>query len=172
MKKKRSPQQSSWQHHLDQLDHDLSADAYFIREFKLQPDKSAFTFTHDFFSAPLLEENKEENDEGSLSLDIFQKNNTLVIKATLAGVDPQNLDIALDNDILTIRGHREIDEAVENDDYFYQECYWGKFSRTIVLPVKVASGEVNAAMKNGLLTITLPIIVNESSVKIDVTEIE
>ena len=94
--------------------------------------------------------------EGQLSIDVFQTPSDIVIKSTIAGVKPENLDIAITNDMVTIRGRRESDENLENDDYFYQECYWGPFSRSIILPADVQTEKSLATLKNGVLTIKLP----------------
>ena len=94
--------------------------------------------------------------EGQLSIDVFQTPSDIVIKSTIAGVKPENLDIAITNDMVTIRGRRESDESLEKDDYFYQECYWGPFSRSIILPADVQTEKSLATLKNGVLTIKLP----------------
>ncbi len=94
--------------------------------------------------------------EGQLSIDVYQTPADIVIKSTIAGVKPENLDIAITNDMVTVRGRREIEEPVVKDDYFYQECYWGPFSRSIILPVDVQTDKSVATLKNGVLTIKLP----------------
>ncbi|MBI2635495.1 MAG: Hsp20/alpha crystallin family protein [Parcubacteria group bacterium] len=94
--------------------------------------------------------------EGQLSIDVYQTPADIVIKSTIAGVKPENLDIAITNDMVTVRGRREIEESVIKDDYFYQECYWGPFSRSIILPVDVQTDKSIATLKNGVLTIKLP----------------
>ena len=94
--------------------------------------------------------------EGQLSIDVFQTPADIVIKSTIAGVKPENLDIAITNDMVTIRGRREAEEELKKDDYFYQECYWGSFSRSIILPVDVQTEKSIATLKNGVLTIRLP----------------
>lgn len=94
--------------------------------------------------------------EGQLSIDVYQTPADIVIKSTIAGVRPENLDIAITNDMVTVHGRREIEEPVVKDDYFYQECYWGPFSRSIILPVDVQTDKSIATLKNGVLTIKLP----------------
>lgn len=111
--------------------------------------------------AEATEGNKSRNNlgsetEGQLSIDVFQTPSDIVIKSTIAGVKPENLDIAITNDMVTIRGRRESDENLETDDYFYQECYWGPFSRSIILPADVQTEKSLATLKNGVLTIKLP----------------
>ncbi|MCX7779234.1 MAG: Hsp20/alpha crystallin family protein [Patescibacteria group bacterium] len=98
-----------------------------------------------------------ETSEGRLSLDIYQdKNNNIVVKSALAGVNPDDLEIIIDKDILTIKGERKNEELIEPKNYFHQECFWGKFSRTVILPNEVKIEGVKANFKNGILTITLP----------------
>ncbi|MFA6304559.1 MAG: Hsp20/alpha crystallin family protein [Patescibacteria group bacterium] len=98
----------------------------------------------------------EDYEEGQLSVDVYQTTNAIVIKSTIAGVKPEDIDISINNDMVTIRGKREIEETIAEDDYFYAECYWGGFSRSIILPVEIMADKVEASLKNGVLTVTLP----------------
>ena len=109
-----------------------------------------------------------DNNEGELSVDVFQSDDYVVIKSTIAGVKPEDIDIAIDNDMITIRGERSQEETVQEDDYLYQECYWGAFSRSIILPVEVKSEEVQASLKNGVLTVKLPKAKKSKSVSVKV----
>jgi len=95
-------------------------------------------------------------EEGQLSVDIYQTDDNLVVKSTIAGATSKDIEISLVDDMLTIRGQRELDEEVSNQAYLYRECYWGRFSRSIVLPVEVRGDKVSAALHNGVLTIILP----------------
>ncbi len=95
-------------------------------------------------------------DEGQLTIDVYQTPNEIIIKSTIAGVSPEHLDISITNDMVTIRGKREKDEDVRGEDYYYQECYWGAFSRSIILPMDVDAEKASASLKNGILTIRLP----------------
>jgi HSP20 family protein len=110
----------------------------------------------------------KENVEGQLTVDVFQTKDDLVIKSTIAGVKPEDIDISIDNDVITIRGQRKYEEEVKEENYFYQECYWGSFSRSIVLPIEVKADETQAALKNGVLTITIPKTQKSKSVAIKV----
>ena len=98
----------------------------------------------------------QSETEGQLSIDVYQTPADIVIKSTIAGVKPENLDIAITNDMVTIRGRRDTDVELNKGDYFYQECYWGSFSRSIILPVDVQTDKSLATLKNGVLTIKLP----------------
>ena len=97
-----------------------------------------------------------DSNEGQLTIDVYQTDNGIVIKSTIAGVKPKDLDISINNDMVTIRGERKNEELVSEENYYYQECYWGSFSRSVILPVDVLSEKSEAAMKNGILTIRLP----------------
>jgi len=98
--------------------------------------------------------------EGQLAIDIYQTENELVIRSAIAGVKPEFLDISFERDIIIIRGKRE-KPSEEKGDYFSQECYWGPFSREIILPVEVDPNLAEATMKEGILTIRLPKIERE-----------
>ena len=94
--------------------------------------------------------------EGQLALDVFLKEDNLIVKSTIAGAKPEDIDVSIENDMLTIRGRREIGEEVNDEDYYYQECYWGNFSRSLILPFAIQKDHVRAELKNGVLTILLP----------------
>ena len=98
--------------------------------------------------------------EGQLAIDIYQTENELVIRSAIAGVKPEFVDISFERDIIIIRGKRE-KPSEEKEDYFSQECYWGPFSREIILPVEVDPNLAEATMKEGILTIRLPKIERE-----------
>lgn len=112
----------------------------------------------DLGESDLKDEEKwfNEDYEGQLAVDVFQDKENIYVKSTVAGVKPDDLEIYLHNDLLTIRGKREEQAENKNADYFYKECYWGGFSRSIILPVEVKTDKVEATFKNGILTITLP----------------
>lgn len=114
------------------------------------------------------EEWMEEAQEGQLTIDVYQTDEDIVIKSTVAGVSPEDLDIAITNDMVTIRGRRDRDEEIAPDQYFYQECYWGPFSRSVILPADVASDKAEATMKHGILSIRLPKVEKEQTKKIKV----
>jgi len=106
--------------------------------------------------------------EGQLTVDVYQTEGDIVIKSTIAGVDPQALDIAITNDMVTIKGTRVKDEEVSEESYYYQECYWGPFSRSIILPLDVDADKTAATIKNGILTIRLPKVEKSRTKKIRV----
>lgn len=96
------------------------------------------------------------DSEGQLTIDVYQTPTEIVIKSTIAGVSPEDLDITITNDMVTVKGKREKDEVIAEGDYYYQECYWGAFSRSVILPVDVEAEKAEAGMKNGILTLRLP----------------
>lgn len=104
-------------------------------------------------------EDKEKwppEEEGQLTIDVYQNPSSIIIKSTIAGVSPENIDISITNDMVTIRGKRTKDEKIEAENYYYQELYWGAFSRSVILPVEVEADKAKAGIKNGILTIKLP----------------
>ncbi|MEA3464047.1 MAG: Hsp20/alpha crystallin family protein [Patescibacteria group bacterium] len=109
-------------------------------------------------------------EEGQLSVDVYQTANNLMVQSTIAGVKPEDIDISINNDMLTIRGKRKMDATVKEEDYLYQECYWGNFSRSIILPVEVKAEEIEASLDNGVLTITLPKAKSARQISIKVRE--
>ncbi len=94
--------------------------------------------------------------EGTLNIDLYQTRDNVIIKSTIAGVKPEDLDITIANDMVTIKGERKKEEKIAQEDYFYQECYWGGFSRSVILPVDIDSEHVEADLKDGILTVILP----------------
>lgn len=97
-----------------------------------------------------------EETEGELAVDVYQTNDTIVIQAMVAGVASDDLSVSVTREMVTIKGKREAPKGVVGENYFYQELYWGAFSRTILLPSEVETEDVEATEKHGLLTIKLP----------------
>ena len=98
----------------------------------------------------------EAGDEGQLTLDVYQTDEDIIIKSTIAGVKPEDLDVSFSNGMITIKGERRQEEKIDQENYFYQELYWGRFSRSVILPVEVDADKIEAELKNGILTIRLP----------------
>jgi HSP20 family protein len=107
-------------------------------------------------------------EDGQLSVDVYQTKDNIVIKSTIAGVKPEDIDISINNDMITIRGSRRQEFEIDKEDFFYQECYWGNFSRSIILPVEVKTEEIAAELENGVLTITLPKATKSKAINIKV----
>ena len=117
-----------------------------------------------------LEEKKWLEPEGQLAVDVYETDGEVVIQSAIAGIKAEDLDISVENDIVAIRGKREKSFEKSARNYFYQECYWGYFSREIILPAEVDPSRANAAMKDGVLTIRIPKIEREKKRKIIVKE--
>lgn len=107
-------------------------------------------------------------EEGELSIDMYHTAEAIIIRALVAGVRPDDLDIAITRDMVTINGAR--DEVVEVDDdfYFHRELFWGRFSRKILLPEEIIIDEAEAKEKHGLLEIVLPKLDKDRSTQIKV----
>lgn len=105
--------------------------------------------------------------EGELTVDVYQTDKDLVIQSAIAGVDSENLDIVIEKDRVDIRGTRQ-NPADQGADYFYKECYWGRFSKEIILPAEVDNSRAEASMNKGVLTIRMPKIEREKKRKISV----
>ncbi|MEK7125029.1 MAG: Hsp20/alpha crystallin family protein [Patescibacteria group bacterium] len=108
--------------------------------------------------------------EGQLTVDVFQHDSDVVIQSTIAGVKSEDIDISVAKDIVTIKGRRTPDTRVGSSDYYYQELYWGPFSRTIILPADVDADSAKASMKNGILTLRLPRLDKTRGKKIRISE--
>lgn len=102
------------------------------------------------------EEILREESEGQLAIDVYQTESEIVIESTIAGVDPEDIDIDIGSESVTIRGERKRISEVSEDNYLYQECYWGRFSRSVILPQEINPDDAKAEFKNGVLRITLP----------------
>ncbi len=99
---------------------------------------------------------KVEEEEAQLTVDLYQTNSDIIVQTMVAGVQPDNLNITITRDMITIRGKREENQSVNQENYFVQELYWGGFSRTISLPEEINPEESEAIEKHGLLVIKLP----------------
>ena len=99
---------------------------------------------------------EEEAEEGQLAVDVYQTPGEIIVQTMVAGVRPEDLTINITRDMITIRGKREENRIITDDNYFSRELYWGSFSRTILLPQEVDPEEAEATEKHGLLTIRLP----------------
>jgi HSP20 family molecular chaperone IbpA len=94
--------------------------------------------------------------DGELPVDMYQTEDAIIIRALVAGVSPNDLEISITRDMVTLRGVREEFQETHDDGYFHRELFWGSFSRTLVLPEEVAIDEAEAQEKHGLLEIRLP----------------
>jgi HSP20 family protein len=97
-----------------------------------------------------------EEYEGQLAIDVYQDNDSVVIKAPIAGVKPEDLEISITDEVVNIKGERRTQSELQKENFFCQECYWGSFSRSYLLPVAVDSEKADASLKHGILTISIP----------------
>lgn len=105
---------------------------------------------------PPAPQQAEENIEGQLALDVYQTANEIVIVAPIAGVKMNDISVTVTEDVLTIKGKRYLEFNIPDEDYLTQECFWGDFSRSIVLPSSADTGKINASMKDAVLKISIP----------------
>jgi len=112
-----------------------------------------------------------EDEEAELTVDLYQTPSEIVVQTMVAGVHPDNLSISITRDTIIIRGKREENQSIQEDDYFAKELYWGAFSRTISLPEEVDPEEAEAIEKHGLLIIKLPKINKNKETKLKVKSI-
>jgi len=107
--------------------------------------------------APIKKEKEKKiQEEGQLAIDLYETDAEFIVRSTIAGVKPEDLDITVENDMVTIKGSRAEQTEESSGKYYYQECYWGSFSRQIILPEEVDSDKTEASMKNGVLILRIP----------------
>ena len=117
-----------------------------------------------------LKKEWSEQEEGQLAIDVYETDTLLVLQSTIAGVKAGDLDLSIENDMVTIRGKREKPTDDEKKNYFYQECYWGPFSRQVILPEEVDVSQAEAIIKEGVLTVKIPKLQLKKKRKIEITE--
>ncbi len=110
----------------------------------------------------------DDTQEGELPVDMYHTGDSIVIRALVAGVSPEDLDIAITRDMVTIKGRRQEIQEAADDDYYHRELFWGGFSRTLLLPEEVLIDEAEAKEKHGLLEIKLPKVDKDRSTKLRV----
>lgn len=109
--------------------------------------------------------------EGKLAVDVYKTDDEVVIESPVAGIKPEDINITIKGEVLTIRGIRErLEEPAEKKDYFTQECYWGKFSREVILPEETDPGRAEALLKDGILVIRIPKIHREKERVVKIKE--
>jgi len=96
------------------------------------------------------------SEEGELAIDLYETQDSLILQAVIGGMKANDLDISITNDMIAIRGERKREESGKIDEFYYEECFWGVFSRSIILPQEINADKAKATIKNGLLTIILP----------------
>lgn len=144
------------------MDNDLAA--AFLNDEEAPAEDAEATQT-------VTEETAWEEDQdmpGQLAVDVYETAERMVVKARTAGVNKQDLDVSISDGVLTISGTLSSGDDGEVEQWHIQECYWGDFSRTIALPVQVKEEEVEAVLKDGVLTIGFTKIRQEQARKIEI----
>jgi len=113
---------------------------------------------------------EDHHTDGQLAVDVAETDADVVVISTLAGALTDRLEVFVHNDLLTIRGQRQQPFHGTGFRYFHQECFWGKFSRTIVLPVDVKGDLAEAEYKNGILIIRIPKRTQQKKIPIFIVE--
>ena len=125
--------------------------------FFSQPPTSALPTTQPVASQDESWIATPEGYEGQLAVDVYHDQQNVYIRAIIGGINPNDLEVHLNNDMVTIKGKRNApSEQIPSDHFFIQECYWGGFSRSIILPVDIKNDAVEAKVEHGVLTVTLP----------------
>jgi len=107
-------------------------------------------------SRPAPLDDNSPGNEGQLPVDVHQTASDIIIRAFVAGVRPDELNISISRDMVEVEGSRIEREQVAGPDYFTRELFWGSFSRTILLPQEIDADASSASAKDGLVTIILP----------------
>jgi HSP20 family protein len=92
----------------------------------------------------------------ALALDMYETEDAVVVKTAVAGVKPEDIDISVTGDVLTIKGETTSEEEVEEERYIRRERRYGAFNRSVAIPVSIVAGKAEAEFENGVLTLTLP----------------
>lgn len=104
---------------------------------------------------------RTEEEEGQLTVDVYQSGNDIILQTMVAGVSPENLSVSITRDMVTLKGRRDAPSGIPEENYFNRELYWGPFSRTVLLPQEIEPEEAEATQRHGLLTLRLPKIDKE-----------
>lgn len=118
---------------------------------------------------PVDEWDEEEAVPGQLAVDVYETKEKLVVKARTAGVNKSDLDVSIADNTLSIRGTLSAGNEDDVVNYFVQECYWGEFSRSIALPIAVKEDEIEAVLKDGVLTISFTKVKQDTVKKIQIS---
>ncbi len=143
--------------------------AAFLGDDEVSPNVQAEEMAQQTAGNPADEQwDEEEAVPGQLAVDVYETKERLVVKARTAGVKKDELDVSISDNQLTIRGTLSAGNEDDVENYFLQECYWGEFSRTIALPVPVKEEEIEAVLKDGVLTISFGKVKQDTVKKIQV----
>ena len=125
---------------------------------------------NDDTAGPTVSDEWEEDDvvPGQLAVDVYETKEELIVKARTAGVNKSELDVSISDNTLSIRGTLSAGGEDDVENYFVQECYWGEFSRSIALPVPVKEEEIEAVLKDGVLTVSFKKLKQDTVKKIEI----
>lgn len=151
-------------------DDDLLMDEDELTAAFLGDDDSAVVDTGNSSQPAVASEEWDESEDlpGQLAVDVYETRERLVVKARTAGVNKNDLDVSISDNTLSIRGTLSAGNEDDVENYFVQECYWGEFSRSIALPVAVKEEEIEAMLKDGVLTISFSKVKQDTVKKIQV----
>lgn len=138
----------------------------FVELAKVKSSPAKIVIENDPKSAAMDEQVDEI--EGQLTVDVYQDGDDIMVQSTVAGVSPDDLDIHITPESVTVKGSREKSQKIEDKEYFYQECFWGRFSRSVILPVEVDPEKSTAIVKNGVLTVRMPRLNRQKGKKVKV----
>lgn len=148
------------------LDDELAA-AFLTEEEPVEPTETIVQQTTVTTAAVSTEEDYDAVP-GQLAVDVYETAERLVVKARTAGVNKNDLDVSISDGVLTISGTLNSGDDTDATQWHVQECYWGEFSRTLVLPVAVKEDEVEAVLKDGVLTVSFNKVKQEQARKIQI----
>lgn len=136
------------------------------KSVKLDVDEGEEELTHSVGDESIV----TQEAEGQLAIDVYQTPDEIVVESTIAGVKGDDIDVDVTSERVTIRGERSKETTTAEGDYYYQECFWGKFSRSVILPQEIDPDKATSALKNGVLTIHLPKLHRDRARKVKVKE--
>ena len=136
------------------------------KHIELEVDNSGEELTHTVGDESIT----MQEAEGQLAIDVYQTPDEIIVESTIAGVKGDDIDVDVTSERVTISGERRKEEVISTGDYYYQECFWGKFSRSVILPQEIDPDEATSILKNGVLTIRLPKLHRDKSRKVKVRE--
>lgn len=157
------------------LKQDVGTEENRKKESKKPPKKVAITDAKGKKVKSKLKKSESEilsSAGGQLTVDVYQTPSEFVVISPIAGVKPEDIDVSVENDMLTIKGERKVFDEVKEKNYFYQECYWGSFSRQILLPEDVDVQKIKASLQKGVLVVRIPKQSKTRKKKVSVTAAE
>jgi HSP20 family molecular chaperone IbpA len=141
------------------------------RDQKYNQNKKDHRIDHAPLGDSISSISKMLDEEAELTVDMYQSGDMITIKTMVAGVHPEDLDVNITRDSVTIRGKRESERTITDDDYITRELYWGAFARTVELPEEIDVDGAEATSKHGLLILKLPKLDKKRQSKIKIRTI-